>query len=185
MLYNMKWWFIFILQCVHKPKRGEELYFAFLKLLLDTFFIYISSVIPFPDFPSKKPYPIPPSPDSMRVFLHSSTHSLFPSPVFFYTGTSSLQRIKGLSAQWYPIRTSSATYVMGAMGSSMCTFWLQVYCLRTSRGLVGCCSSYGAANHFSSFKPFSNSSGDLCSVQWLFGSICLCVFQALAEPLKR
>ena len=35
------------------------------------------------------------------------------------------------------------------------------------------------------FSPFSNSSiRDPCSVQWLAESICLCICQALAEPLS-
>jgi hypothetical protein len=55
-------------------------------------------------------------------------------------------------------------------------------------GLVGwyCCSFYGVANPFHSFSLSSNSSiGDLCSVQWLASSICLCICQALIEPLRR
>ena len=43
-------------------------------------------------------------------------------------------------------------------------------------------SSYGVANPFSSFSPFSTPSfGTLCSVQWLAASIHLCICQALAE----
>jgi hypothetical protein len=57
------------------------------------------------------------------------------------------------------------------------------------------CPSYGVANSFSSFSPFSNSSITpfsnssptltLCSVQWLATSIHLCACQALAEALRR
>jgi hypothetical protein len=84
----------------------------------------------------------------------------------------------------------SATYVAEIIGHSMCTLWLVVYSL----GALGeggldewyCCSSYGVANPFSSFTPFSNSStGDQCSVQWLTASICLCICQVLTEPLRR
>jgi hypothetical protein len=49
--------------------------------------------------------------------------------------------------------------------------------------------SYGVANPFSSFSPFSNSSiGDPVhahSVQWLAESICLCICQTLTEPFRR
>jgi hypothetical protein len=46
--------------------------------------------------------------------------------------------------------------------------------------LVGwyCCSSYGVANTFNSFSPFSNPSiGD----QWLAANICLCICRASQE----
>ena len=50
-------------------------------LLLDTFFIYISNVIPFPGFPSKKPlYPLSPP------LGHNPTHSCFLALAFPYTG---------------------------------------------------------------------------------------------------
>ena len=48
-----------------------------------------------------------------------------------------------------------------------------------------CCSSYGAANPFSSFGPLAPPLGTLCSVQWLAESIHLCICPALAEPLRR
>ena len=48
-----------------------------------------------------------------------------------------------------------------------------------------CCSSYGVVIPFTSFSPSPNSSlGSLCSVQWLAVSICICIGQALAEPLS-
>jgi hypothetical protein len=46
--------------------------------------------------------------------------------------------------------------------------------------------SYGVANPFSSFSPFSSPPlGTPCSVQWLAASICLCICQALADTLRR
>ena len=53
-------------------------------------------------------------------------------------------------------------------------------------GLVGwyCCSSYGVANAFNSFSPFSKSSiGDPVISSMV--SIHLWICQALAEPLRR
>jgi hypothetical protein len=46
------------------------------------------------------------------------------------------------------------------MGPSMCTLWLVFLSLEALSVLLGsyCCSSYGAANPFSSLGPFSNSS---------------------------
>jgi hypothetical protein len=55
-------------------------------------------------------------------------------------------------------------------------------------GLIGwyCCPSYGVANPFISFSPFSNSPlGTPHSVQWLAASICLCICKDLAGPLRR
>jgi hypothetical protein len=52
-----------------------------------------------------------------------------------------------------------------------------------------CCSSHGVTNLFSSFSPFSNSStGDpmfsqMVSCKHL--SICFCICQALAGPLRK
>ena len=74
------WWFspwelwgayaFFLLFCFIIFSR----YFLFFKL--DIFFICISNVIPFPGFPSWNPWDFPPPPSaSMRVVLHSSTHS--------------------------------------------------------------------------------------------------------------
>lgn len=37
------------------------------------FFIYISNIIPFPNFPAGNPYPIPPPPASMTVFPYPPT----------------------------------------------------------------------------------------------------------------
>ena len=54
------------------------------------FFIYISSVIPFPGFPSEKPLSPLPSP------AHQPTHSHFPVLAFPYTMASSLHRTKDL-----------------------------------------------------------------------------------------
>jgi hypothetical protein len=63
-------------------------------LLLDIFFIYISNVISFPGFPSKKTtYPLLPPP------AHQPTHSHFPALAFPYTGTYNLHRAKGLSSR--------------------------------------------------------------------------------------
>jgi hypothetical protein len=49
--------------------------------LLDIFFIYVSNVIPFPRFLSKKPTPLPPAP------AHQPTHSQFLTLAFPYTGS--------------------------------------------------------------------------------------------------
>jgi hypothetical protein len=63
--------------------RGVSLFLfvCFLFLLLDSFFIYISSVIPFPGpphTPLKSPYPTLLSPASMRVLPQTPTHPILP-----------------------------------------------------------------------------------------------------------
>ena len=113
----------------------------------------MSNVVPFPGFlhsqKSYKPFPLP-----------QSTIPHFPIPVFLYTTTSSLSRTKSLSSLWCLTKPSSAAYVPGATGNSLCTLWLMVLSLG-ALGVLGdsyCCSSYGAANPFSSLGPFSSSS---------------------------
>jgi hypothetical protein len=53
------------------------------------------------------PYPLLPSPASMRVLPHLPTHSWLSNLVFPYPGSSSLHRTKGLPSQWFQIRPSS------------------------------------------------------------------------------
>jgi hypothetical protein len=87
---------------------------------MEILFIYISTVTPIS--PSQTPYPISPTPASVRVFPHAPTHYYLTILAFPYTGASSLHMIKGLPSHWCQIRPSSATYVVGAMGSR----WLVV-----------------------------------------------------------
>jgi hypothetical protein len=138
-------------------------------------------------FPSKTPQSHAPPPASMRVFPLTRSNSQLNTLAFPYTGAKGLLRTKGHSSYWCQPTLSSATYATGAMGHSMCMLWLVISPLGALGGLVGwyCGSSYGVANPFSSFSPFSNSSLESpCSVQWLAGSIYLCTCQALAEPLR-
>jgi hypothetical protein len=81
-------------------------------------------------------------------------------------------------------------YYAGAMSLHVYAFVGGLVAGSSGRLVNWYCSSYGVANPFSFFRPFSNSSiedpiEDLCSVQWLGASICLCICQALAEPLRR
>jgi hypothetical protein len=110
------------------------------------------------------PYTILPHPASMRVLL-SSPPPPFPLPCPGIPLQWGTHRAKGLSSHWCNTRPYSATYVAGAMGLSMCTLWLVGGSIPGSfggrrEGLGGsyCCSSYGAANLFSSFSPFPNIS---------------------------
>jgi hypothetical protein len=87
--------------------------------LLDILFIYISNVIPFPNYPLTL-YCIPPPPATMRVCPHPPTAASQPSNSL-HTGASSLHRTKGLFPHWFLARPSSAIYTARALGPSMCT----------------------------------------------------------------
>jgi hypothetical protein len=70
----------------------------------------------------------------------------------------------------------------------MYILWLVVLSLRVLGVLCGsyCCSSYVAANPFSSWGPFSSYSiGDPMISPMLVASIHFCICQTLAEPLRR
>jgi hypothetical protein len=61
---------------------------------LDNLFIHISNVITPPEIP----YPIHPTPASMRVLLQPPTHSCLPTLAFTYIGASRLHRTNGFSS---------------------------------------------------------------------------------------
>ena len=116
---------------------------------------------------------------------HQPTHFYFPVLAFPYTGASNLLRTKALFSLWCPTRPSSATYVAGAMGPSMCTvcwwlspwellgYWL-VHIVVPPMGL-----QTPSAPWVLSLDP---PLGTLCSVEWLAESVPLCICHALAEP---
>ena len=109
---------------------------------------------------SSIPSPSLSSPASVRMLLHSSTHSCFPALSFPYSGALNTLRAKGLSSHWWPTRPSSATYVSSAMGHSMCTVWLVVQFPGAPGGLAfwQYCSLHGSTNPLSPFCPYSNTS---------------------------
>ena len=114
--------------------------------------MYISNVFHLPGFSSTNLLSHPPA--CFYKGAHPPTHSSLTALAFPYTGASSLHRTKGLSSHWCLTRSSSATYVAGAMGPSMHTLWLIVYCLGALRSPVSwyCFSSYGITIPFSSFR---------------------------------
>jgi len=118
------------------------------------FFIYISTVIPFPSFLDIVPYPIPIP--FFKKGVHLPIHpSSYPPPTFPYTGRSSLDRNKGFSFHWCPTRPSIATHAAGAMSQSIYTLGSDLvsgwYGLLAVLFLWGC-------KLLSSFSPLSNSS---------------------------
>jgi hypothetical protein len=120
--------------------------------LLDISFIYISNFIPFPHFPSKTPpisYPSPCSP----------THQL---PLL----------CPGIPLYWGIEHSQDQGPLLSLMSYKAILYWLEPWvspCVLFGWWfshwvlwgvLVSsyCCSSYGAANTFSSLGPFSSSS---------------------------
>ena len=111
--------------------------------LLDIFFIYIENVIPFPGFPSRTP-------------CSPTQPLLLPGPCIpLHWGIEPSQDQGPL----LPLMTDKAILCY------ICS-WNHVYSLvgglvpGSYGDLVGwyCCSDYGFANTFNSFRPFSNSS---------------------------
>jgi hypothetical protein len=76
------------------------------------------------------PFPPPRSPLSLPFFNkgvpHPPSQYCLQALKFLYTESANLHRTWGLCSYWCPKRPSSATYVTGAMGHSMCTPWLVV-----------------------------------------------------------
>jgi hypothetical protein len=118
-------------------------------------FIYLHfKCISLPDFPTTNPLSHPPSP-----CLYESAPPL-PTPnclsISLCWGMEPSQD-QGPPLPLMPDKAILCFYAPGAMGSSMYTLCLMVSPLGALGGLVGCycCSSYGVANTFSSFKTFS------------------------------
>ena len=78
---------------------------------------------PFLAYPLESPYIVPHPTAFMKVYPYPPTYSCLPSLTFPYTGALSFHRTKGLSSHQCPTKPSSATYVAGAMGPSMCTLY--------------------------------------------------------------
>ena len=158
-------------------------------LLLYIFFIYISNVIPFPSFPSRNCISHLLYPCFYEVSPQPSTHPYTPGSLLWHSytlGASSLHRNKGLSSLWWPTKPFSGKYVAVVKSHSiwtlgwhfcpreLCGVWL-VYIIVFPMGL----QSPSAPSVFSLTPPL----GPQCSVQWLDGSTCFCVCEALAQNI--
>jgi hypothetical protein len=140
---------------------------------------------PFPVSPPKTRYPIPPA--SMRVLPHTPTPAFPPwhSP---HRGIQVL-RDQGPLLLLKPNKAILATYVAGAVVAPCVLFgrwfspwelwggevWL-VGGVILPRGL-----QIPSVPSVLSLTPLRTP----CTVQWLAASIHLCIYQALAEPLRR
>jgi hypothetical protein len=110
--------FCFVLTYLKRTGRMQSFFFP----KLDIFFIYISSIILFPSFPSENSLFPSPTPSYC-----SSTHPLqLPGPgIPLYWGIEPSQD-QGLSSHWWLTRLSSATYATRAISPTMCFLWLVV-----------------------------------------------------------
>jgi len=143
--------------------------FFFLAIFYWVFYLFTFQMLsPFQVSPRQTPYPILPPSASVRVLPHPSTHSCLTALTFPYTGHWALQD----QQPPLPLMTGKAlfSYISSWSHGSHHLYSLDGGLVRgSSRGLVGwhCCSSYGVANPFNSFSPFSKSSIEVrCSVQW-------------------
>ena len=135
---------------------------------------------PFPFSPTQTPIPSLLSLVLWGWFPHPSNHSYLTVLAFPYTEV--IDPSQDLLLPLMP-RPSSATYKAGAMGMyvffgwwfSSWELWLvDIFVL--PMGL----QTPSALSVLSLPPPL----GTLCSAQWLAESICLCIFQALSEPLR-
>jgi hypothetical protein len=115
----------------------------------------------------------PPRPASMRVFLHYHPHSHLPtlySPTLRHLSISIGPRTSPPIDSWQGHRLLH----MQLEPCVLLCWWLSPW--EFWECLVGWyyCSSYGVANPFNSFSPFSETA-----------SIHLCMCKALAGPLRR
>jgi hypothetical protein len=152
---------------------------SFFEIFYWIFSLFICQIVsPFPISPPKTPYPI--SPASIRMFSYPSIHLCLTALAFPYTGALSLPRTKSLSSHWSPTRLSSATYAARAMGPTICFLWLVILSLGALWVLVSLyfCSSYGAANSFSSLDNMPLSYTTCCFGTDLFSAISSAVSKA-------
>jgi hypothetical protein len=109
------------------------------------------------------PFLVPPLKNTFHLYAppspaHQPTHSHFLALASPHTEAYSLHRTKDLSSHWCPTRPSSAAYAAGAMSPIMCVlWWFSPWELWVVLVISYSCSSYGAANPFSSLGPFSSS----------------------------
>jgi len=135
-------------------------YFLFLLFFIGFFNLHFN-VIPFPGFPSRTPLSHAP----LLLWGCSLIYPLLPTLLPWHFLTLGYSTLTGPRA-FPPIDVQHPLLCMrmepGVHPCVLLRWWFSPWELR-ERGWVGCyCSSYGVANSFSSFSPFSNSSiGDL------------------------
>jgi hypothetical protein len=142
-------------------------------------------LFPFPISP-RDPLFHPPPP-AFYEGVPPPTHSHLPTLASPTLGHQAFTEPRASPPNWCQTRPSSASYAAGAMGRSMCTLWLVVSPWELCGGwLVDIVLPIGmqtsSAPSVFSLTPLL---GTPCSVQWLSASICLCICQVLAEPLRR
>ena len=141
---------------------------------------------PLPSFPSRNPPS--PLPASVRMLPDPTTHSHLTYLALPYTGALSLHRTKGplfplinkaflcyICAWSHGLRLENS-FVVSALGvhrGGRLRVHIVVLPMKLQTPLAP------------SVLSLSPPLGTPCSVQWLAGSICLCICQALAEPLRR
>jgi hypothetical protein len=125
----------------------------------------------------------------MRVLPYPSTYSCLTALAFPYAGASSLYRIKDLPVSLMPDK-AILCYICSWSHGSLHVYSLVGDLVPGSSGEVWLVDivvlpmglQTPSAPSVFSLTPLL---GSPCSTQWTIGSICLCICQALAEPLRR
>jgi hypothetical protein len=120
--------------------------------------------------PLETSYPIPLSPDSIRVLSHTPIHSSLPALAFPHTGPSiKPSQDQGPLLPLVPNKTT-LFYICSWSHGAHHVYSLVGGLVPESSGVLVCsycCSSYGAASSFSSLSlSLAPSLRTLCSVQW-------------------
>jgi hypothetical protein len=153
------------------------------------FFFTFQMFSPFHVSPSEIPYLILFSPASMKVLPHPPNPSSLPSLAFPYTGASKHLQTQGtlLPLMYKAIHchicgwSHRPLHVYSLVGGpAWGELWGESDLLKVLLLLWGC----KTPQLFQSLLQLPHQ-GPSRSVQWLAVSICLCICQALAEPLRR
>jgi hypothetical protein len=137
---------------------------------------------PFQVSPSENPYSISHPSASMRVLPHPLTHSCLPALAFPYTGAQGA--LLPLIQQGHPL-----PHMQPEPWVSLCVlfgWWSSPWELTGVWPVDTVASPMGLQTPSAPLVPSPTPLSETQrSVQWLAVSICLCVCQALEEPLRR
>ena len=130
----------------------------------------------------------PPTLCSKRVLPHPPTHFCLTPLALPFFGEWSLHRTKHLPSHWCHIRWSSDTYLAEPLNCPCILFvwWFSLWELWGVWLVDIVVLPMGLQTPSSpSVLPLTPSLRSQCSVQGLDPSTCICIGQALAEPLRR
>jgi hypothetical protein len=167
-----------------KLANSDSFFFMLSHFLLDILFIYISNVIPFPNPLPETHYPIP---SPLLLWGWTPTHPPTPASLPLHSSTLGHRAFMGPRAS-SPIDAQQGYFLLHMWLEPwvppcvLLGWWFRSWGL----WLVDIVLPMGLQTP--SVPPVLSLTpplGTLYSVQWLTVNICLCICQALAEPLSR